>query len=270
MPSIGAILALAIIILILLLPLWVSWPAPQRGRQKEEPTPETEIDETSRLQSLGDKLLKDCIETMKEDGVPISSSISPSVTISRSEKTDCQCRRNRSKNRRYDFTIALSKYLLSNTERSLRNTLYHELIHTVPGAQNHKSTWRKWAKFVSEKLGYDIQRNSITDETPEDLENLREGRIGPNSRSREEVNRLLADCRAQLLALGVPISKSICPEVQMSRARHGFGWCRDNTSIDQYKYEYSLVLSRSVLSRPVPEIRRIICQELQKTIDNQG
>ena len=94
------------------------------------------------------------------------------------------------------------------------------------------------------------------------------GTISSGTPSR--MKRLLADCRAQLLALGVPISKSICPEVQMSRARHGFGWCRDNTSIDQYKYEYSLVLSRSVLSRPVPEIRRIICQELQKTIDNQG
>ena len=265
MPPIGAILALVTIVLILLLPLWVSWPAPQRGGQKEDPLSETEVNETSRFQSFGDKLLKECIETMKKDGVPISSSISPRVTLSRSKKTDCQCRRNRSKDPQYDFTIALSKYMLSNTERSLRNTLYHELIHTVPAAQDHKSTWQKWAKYVSEKLGYDIQRNSNTDETPEDLENLREGRVGSNPRSQEEVNRLLADCRAQLIELSVPISKSICPEVQMSQARHGFGWCRDNTTLDQYKYEYSLVLSRNVLSRPAPEIRRIICRELQKT-----
>ena len=86
-----------------------------------------------------------------------------------------------------------------------------------------------------------------------------------NDIDQEEVNRLLAECRAQLIELSVPISKSICPEVQMSQARHGFGWCRDNTTLDQYKYEYSLVLSRNVLSRPAPEIRRIICRELQKT-----
>ena len=56
--------------------------------------------------------------------------------------------------------------------RSLRNTLIHELIHTVPGGLCHTGEWKKWAKLVSEKTGYNIQHYG-GDETAKGEERLR-------------------------------------------------------------------------------------------------
>ena len=73
----------------------------------------------------------------------------------------------------YDFYIELSGFTLENTEKSLRNILIHELIHTVPGGLTHGGAWKKWVKFVSEKTEYKIQRyagEENGDETKEDME----------------------------------------------------------------------------------------------------
>ena len=58
-----------------------------------------------------------------------------------------------------------------NTEKSLRNTLIHELIHTVPGGLCHTGEWRKWAKYVSERTEYNIKRLN-GDKTYEDYQRL--------------------------------------------------------------------------------------------------
>ncbi|MBO5808218.1 MAG: SprT-like domain-containing protein [Bacteroidales bacterium] len=68
---------------------------------------------------------------------------------------------------KYDYYIEISGHILENTERSQRNILIHELIHTVPEGLCHTGEWRKWAKYVSEKTGYNIKRLGA-DETEED------------------------------------------------------------------------------------------------------
>ena len=65
-------------------------------------------------------------------------------------------------------------FTINNTERSLRNTLIHELIHTVLGGLSHKGEWKKWADYVSGKTGYHIQRYD-GDQTEEDKAHLRRG-----------------------------------------------------------------------------------------------
>ena len=71
----------------------------------------------------------------------------------------------------YDFYIEISGHTLQNTEKSLKNTLIHELIHTVPDGLCHTGEWKKWAKYVSEKTGYNIKRLD-GDETEEDYARL--------------------------------------------------------------------------------------------------
>jgi hypothetical protein len=71
----------------------------------------------------------------------------------------------------YDFYIEISGHTLGNTEKSLRNTLIHELIHTVPGGLSHTGEWRKWAKYVSAKTEYNIKSRD-GDETDEDYQRL--------------------------------------------------------------------------------------------------
>ena len=118
-------------------------------------------------------MLAECIELMKELGVPISDSICPEVILVGTHSYYGRCNPKGSLKRftEFDYYIEISGHTLQNTEKSLRNTLIHELIHTVPDGLCHTGEWKKWAKYVSEKTGYNIQRLS-GDETEEDYARL--------------------------------------------------------------------------------------------------
>ena len=119
------------------------------------------------------RMLAECIELMKELGVPISDSICPEVILVGTHSYYGRCNSKDSLKRytEFDYYIEISGHTLQNTEKSLRNTLIHELIHTVPDGMCHTGEWKKWAKYVSEKTGYNIQRLS-GDETEEDYARL--------------------------------------------------------------------------------------------------
>lgn len=119
------------------------------------------------------RMLAECIELMKELGVPISDSICPEVKLVGTHSYYGRCNPEGSLKRftEFDYYIEISGHTLQNTEKSLRNTLIHELIHTVPDGLCHTGEWKKWAKYVSEKTGYNIQRLSC-DETEEDYARL--------------------------------------------------------------------------------------------------
>ena len=167
------ILLLLVIVLICLIPiLYDPKPTPKLKRKstyKPWKGPKTD----ARI----NKMLAECIEFMRELGVPISESICPEVTLTGSRCNYGRCCRKGSlkKYNDYDFYIEISGHTLENTEKSLRNTLIHELLHTVPEGLCHTGEWKKWAKYVSAKTGYNIQRLD-GDETQEDQERL-EGRL---------------------------------------------------------------------------------------------
>ena len=106
------------------------------------------------------RMLGESIATLTGLGVPISGSISPVVVLSRSHNTlgECCQRGCRANQTDYDFVIVVSRFTLEGSEHLIRNVLFHELIHTVPGGLCHTGQWKKWAKYVSEKTGYRIQR----------------------------------------------------------------------------------------------------------------
>lgn len=120
------------------------------------------------------RMLAESIVLLKELGVPISDSVAPEVklTSAHSYYGVCCPKGSRKYCTEYEYYIEISGFTLENTEKSLRNTLIHELIHTVPGGLTHVGAWKKWAKYVSEKTGYDIRRCD-GDETEEDKERLR-------------------------------------------------------------------------------------------------
>lgn len=43
-------------------------------------------------------------------------------------------------------------------EKIIKNTIMHEIIHCFPYCNNHGSEFKKYAKYINEKLGYDISR----------------------------------------------------------------------------------------------------------------
>ena len=118
-------------------------------------------------------MLAESIELLKELGVPISDSICPEVrlTSAHSYYGCCCVKGSRKYCTDYDFYIEMSGWVLCNTEKSIRNTLLHELIHTVPGGLRHTGNWKKWADYVSKKTEYTIQRCD-GDQTEEDKESL--------------------------------------------------------------------------------------------------
>lgn len=122
------------------------------------------------------RMFAECQTLLRELGVPISNSISPTVMLNGRRRAFgiCYWKGSGRKRNKFDFYIELSGYALNNTEKSLRSTLIHELIHTVPGGQCHTGEWKKWAKFVSEKTGYTISRCE-GDETEEDRLNILNG-----------------------------------------------------------------------------------------------
>ena len=119
------------------------------------------------------RMLAECIELMKELGVPISNSICPEVILvgTHSYYGRCSSKDSLKRYTEFDYYIEISGHTLQNTEKSLRNTLIHELIHTVPDGMCHTGEWKKWAKYVSEKTGYNIKRLD-GDETEEDYARL--------------------------------------------------------------------------------------------------
>ena len=123
------------------------------------------------------RMLAESVSLLKELGVPISDSIAPEVVLisARSRFGSCCPKGSRKMYTDYDYYIEISGFTVNNSEKSLRNTLIHELIHTVPGGLCHTGEWRKWARYVSERTEYHIQRVGGGDDTDKDLRNLRWG-----------------------------------------------------------------------------------------------
>ena len=92
------------------------------------------------------RMFAECIALMKGLNVPISDSICPTVELTSSHSYFGRCCPKKMSGKR-------SKY-------------------TVPGGLCHTGQWKKWAKYVSERTDYQIQRCGGDDITPQDLRNL--------------------------------------------------------------------------------------------------
>ena len=60
------------------------------------------------------------------------------------------------------YTINISVDLLDerNSEKGLKETIIHELLHTVDGCMNHGAKWKKLAGMVNNAFNMNIQRTS--------------------------------------------------------------------------------------------------------------
>lgn len=121
------------------------------------------------------QMFQECIVLMDELGVPISKNIAPEVTLTKAFSYFGRCcsKGSLKKYTEYDFYIEVSGHILGTTEKSIRNILIHELLHTIPGNTGHRGVWKKWANYVNSKTDYHIQRFD-GDITEQDKEQLRE------------------------------------------------------------------------------------------------
>lgn len=57
-----------------------------------------------------------------------------------------------------EHTIEISKWVLELNEDIIKNTIMHEIIHCFPYCNNHGIEFKKYAKYINEKLGYNVTR----------------------------------------------------------------------------------------------------------------
>ena len=70
-----------------------------------------------------------------------------------------QCRRSAGEEA---YVIEISSVLLEdgNPVSALRDTIFHELLHTCPGCMNHGTAWRRYADMVNRRFGCRIKRTA--------------------------------------------------------------------------------------------------------------
>lgn len=124
------------------------------------------------------KLYKECIEELKNIGIDILDSNNGTIEIKISKRNNkrygCCKQEEPDKHTKYyenignkrhvkygkfnKHTIEISKWLMELEENVIKNTIMHEIIHCLPYCNNHGKEFKKYAKLINEKLGYDISR----------------------------------------------------------------------------------------------------------------
>lgn len=56
------------------------------------------------------------------------------------------------------YTIEISRWVLDLNYDIIKNTIIHELIHCLAYCNNHGINFKKYAKLINAKLGYNISR----------------------------------------------------------------------------------------------------------------
>lgn len=103
----------------------------------------------------------ECMTEISTIGVPYGNVVEWKVNT-RAQSRWGQCKR-LTHNR---FSINISSRLLDERVDlvGLKNTIIHELLHTIEYSDGHRGAWAKWAGYVNRKLGYNIKRTSSADE----------------------------------------------------------------------------------------------------------
>lgn len=106
------------------------------------------------LQKRFNTLFKECKEELKNI-IPYSDNIYGEIKIMKSKKSLGRCKRNF-----VYYTIYLSKYMGGCTDKEIKNTICHELIHTCEKCFNHGEVFKKYASILNDKFNYNIKRTS--------------------------------------------------------------------------------------------------------------
>ena len=101
-----------------------------------------------------------CMNELDRIGIPYGNVIDVTINT-RAKKRWGQCRKVPG-----GFTININVVLLDekNDVDGLRNTIFHELLHTCPDCWNHGTQWKAYAAMIHRELGYNIQRTSSAEE----------------------------------------------------------------------------------------------------------
>ena len=107
-----------------------------------------------------DGLLREVMAEAAALKIPFSPRIDPEVRINRRAATRFGCCIY--KDGRY--VIEVAQRVAEGPERSCRETLAHELLHTCYDCRNHGKRWKGYAEKMNQTYGYAISRSSTNEE----------------------------------------------------------------------------------------------------------
>ena len=101
------------------------------------------------------RLIQQCIQELNELKVPIASSVYFRESVGHFRYGFCEAGRS-TKYSNWDYVICLNKYM--KDDHDIKNTIIHELLHTIKLSDGHKGEWKEWARYINEKTNYNITR----------------------------------------------------------------------------------------------------------------
>lgn len=101
------------------------------------------------------KLLAEAIQEVKSSGMKIGD-ILPIIKLTRATKEFGRC----TEIEDGQFQISISKYFKDNAVKEVKQTLIHEVLHTIPNCLNHGTSWKAAAKVMNDTYGYNISRTN--------------------------------------------------------------------------------------------------------------
>ena len=130
------------------------------------------------MQEKLEKLYKQCLKELKSIGLDVSEKNIGEINIQLSKRNNKRygCCKQEEPDKKYTVTekvgrrkivkyekfnkhtIEVSKWVLELNDEIIKNTIMHEIIHCFPFCNNHGKTFRMYAKYINDRLGYDISR----------------------------------------------------------------------------------------------------------------
>ena len=102
-----------------------------------------------------ERVFRKCVADCRTWGIPISDKIKP--TVNRVSRKDCYAVTTLLDSGWYQVNVSdLIWEEYSVPSEALRNILFHELVHTIPGCFNHLKKWKFWVKKLNAEHGTKI------------------------------------------------------------------------------------------------------------------
>ena len=121
---------------------------------------EKELFVTQKLKNL----VNECSKDMQEAGIPIRNNRIVGTDVKKLLGTRAACYFTLAEDGLYIFYIYIHDKIIKywNDETvwaNVKNSIYHELLHTCDDCQSHNDEWMKWSKVCDDKLETHTRRH---------------------------------------------------------------------------------------------------------------
>lgn len=104
------------------------------------------------------RLITDCLQELTALDIPVATSIFFREAKGRTYYGTCYQGRRTKRYADYDFVISVNRYL--TTEKAFKETIIHELLHTIDFKSGHKGKWKAYADYVNSRTDYHVTRTA--------------------------------------------------------------------------------------------------------------